>query len=660
MTAPGYGREDIKVALSFATHLALAIDRSQQTEELRRANERATQAHRRLTDAIEAIPEGFALFDADDVLVLCNNRYRELLYPGMEDLVQPGTAFEDVIRNAVARGLIHDAQDAGEAWVQRRLERHRNPGGSIQIQQRESGIWLQISETSTQEGGIVSIYSDVTELKVREEQLREMDQLKSNFLSSVSHELRTPLTSVRGFARLIAKDFDRRIRPLTATDAKLRRYSDRIAGNLKIIQDESDRLTRLINDVLDLSKIESGAIQWRDAVIEVDDMVRRAYNAASGQFNENPKVKAELRVAAGLPKVRIDRDRLVQVIVNLLNNAAKFTDEGVVQLAARAANDDAVEISVTDTGVGIPVEDVARVFDKFHQVTKTDTLEDKPKGTGLGLAISRQIVEHYGGRIWVESEFGKGSRFAFTLPSCVDASETPAVSQPPLRAPTAVPETSAGGAETKRPLILVVDDEANVRAYLTQLMQSAGYGVVAAAGGREALDLARETKPDLITMDLLMPEMDGATAISKLRAERQLAETPIIVISALSERESAGADVSLGKPIDEEAILSSIGILLNTAQIEAGARPSRQEYLVVTVGETRVETPELSKYRGRITYCPAQQLMERLASGFDGMVVIPATAIQRLDLSQILEMKGVRGIVIVERPAGKISGNGTK
>ena len=130
------------------------------------------------------------------------------------------------------------------------------------------------------------------------------------------------------------------------------------------------------------------------------------------------------------------------------------------------------------------------------------------------------------------------------------------------------------------------------------------------------------------------------------------------MISALSEHESAGADVSLSKPIDEEAILTSVGLLLNTVQNEAGASPPPQDYLVVTVGDTVAEIPELSRERGRITYCPAQQLMERLATGFDGMVVLPAAAVQQLELSHILEMKGVRGIVVAEQSTGEILRNG--
>jgi adenylate cyclase len=373
------------------------------------------EARRRLTAAIEAISEGFSLYDAEDRLVLCNSTYRALLYPGIEDIVTPGARFTTIIRRAAEIGLIEDAKDRIDDWIEERLDRHHNPTGP-HIQRRGDGRWVQVNELKTEDGGTVAVYSDITELKKREAELEEMDRLKSNFLSSVSHELRTPLTSVRGFAKLISRDFARRFMPLVGDDAKLQKQANRIGDNLAIIVGEAERLTRLINDVLDISKIESGSTDWREEDIDVAGLVSQAFSAASGQFSDKPTVEARLTIDDDLPALMADRDRLVQVLVNLLNNAAKFTDEGTVELKAGTTEDGWLRFSVSDTGAGIPPEEQEMVFDKFHQVTKSDTLEDKPKGTGLGLTICKQIIEYHGGRIWVESETDIGSEFIFILP----------------------------------------------------------------------------------------------------------------------------------------------------------------------------------------------------------------------------------------------------
>ncbi len=261
------------------------------------------------------------------------------------------------------------------------------------------------------------------ELEEANRRLKELDRLKSGFLSSVSHELRTPLTSVLGFARLIRKDFTKIFIPLAQGETKREKKAGRINENLGIIVREGERLTRLINDVLDLAKIESGRMEWRDEPFASGEAIEHAVQAVSGQFAQNPDVELSINIPEGLPLIKADRDRFMQLIINLLNNAAKFTERGNVCVDAAVRNDGWVEISVNDTGPGIPPEDIYKVFDKFHQVTRNDTLKDKPGGTGLGLAICRQIVERYKGKIWVESVFGKGSRFVFVLPPFITKNE---------------------------------------------------------------------------------------------------------------------------------------------------------------------------------------------------------------------------------------------
>ncbi len=252
------------------------------------------------------------------------------------------------------------------------------------------------------------------ELEDANQRLRELDEMKSAFLSSVSHELRTPLTSILGFSKLLHKEFAKNFLPLAKKEPLLLKKGERIQENLSIISHEGERLTRLINDVLDLNKIESGRMGWRDERLNMAEIVDVAVQSVTGIFAQST-VALVTEIDPGLPIVIADPDRMQQVLINLLNNAAKFTEKGGVTVRAFPRFGQ-VRVEISDTGLGIHTEDQSQIFEKFHQ-TRSDTMEDKPKGTGLGLTICREIIEHYGGRIWVESEISKGSTFIFTLPS---------------------------------------------------------------------------------------------------------------------------------------------------------------------------------------------------------------------------------------------------
>lgn len=244
---------------------------------------------------------------------------------------------------------------------------------------------------------------------------------KSQFLANVSHELRTPLTSVVGFTKIVRKRLDDVVWPaLQATtasaglppDPKLDRAVRQVGENLEIMVAEGDRLTALINDVLDLEKIEAGRMEFRLEPLDLGQVVDQATAATAALF-ETTGLELRREVPSGLPEVLGDRNRLIQVVINLLSNAVKFTPSGSITVRVAAAPEQVV-VSVADTGVGITPEDWDRVFEQFAQ--SGDTLSETPRGTGLGLAICRQIVEQHGGRIWLESEVGVGSTFSFSLP----------------------------------------------------------------------------------------------------------------------------------------------------------------------------------------------------------------------------------------------------
>jgi signal transduction histidine kinase len=249
----------------------------------------------------------------------------------------------------------------------------------------------------------------LAETEAANQRLIAMAQMKTNFTSSVSHELRTPLTSIRGFIKLIRRDMER----LFAGHEDSEKVS-RILDNLNIISGESVRLSILIDDVLDIAKIESGRMAWRDAPTDIADVIRRTEQAIMGEFALRPEIHLAVKIASPLPRLVIDGHRLQQVLLNLLNNSIKFTQAGQVTLCAHQDNN-AIIVEVTDTGIGIRPEDVNRIFEKFQQGS-APVMTDKPRGTGLGLAICKQIVEHYGGQIEVLSTLGHGSRFRVLLP----------------------------------------------------------------------------------------------------------------------------------------------------------------------------------------------------------------------------------------------------
>ena len=399
---------------------------------------------------------------------------------------------------------------------------------------------------------------------------------KSDFLSMVSHELRTPLTSVIGFAKIINKKLDSTIFPeITTEDKKILKAVKQVGDNIDIIVSEGERLTALINDVLDLAKLEAGKIEWKSEPISVAQIIEQAIAATSALF-EAKKLKLFLELEEDLPEIVGDRDRLVQVLINLISNALKFTDKGSVICKVRRT-DNAIALSIIDSGIGIAETDESQVFEQFRQIG--NTLTDRPKGTGLGLPICKQIVEHHGGTIWVESELGKGSNFSFTLPigtgttvelNRIDLDMTVRQIKEPV---VAVPPSRTEQNKT----ILVVDDDAPIRKLLRDQLESEGYIVKEAKDGMDAITQVRKRSPDLIILDVIMPQISGFDVAAILKNNPETREIPIIILSIVGEEERGyrlGADKYLAKPIDTEALLKEIEVLISQ-------RTSTKKVLVV-------------------------------------------------------------------------------
>ena len=261
---------------------------------------------------------------------------------------------------------------------------------------------------------VIERTSDLVEARQLAEAATET---KSRFLSNVSHELRTPLTSVVGFSKLISKRLNDVVFPAVdaSDDPKLERAMRQVTDNLAIIVEEGDRLTALINETLDLAKIEAGRMEWRSEPVDIGDVIDRATAATASLLRPDSGPKLVVEIEPDLPSITGDRDRLIQVVINLISNAVKFTTDGSITIVAwLEIEPGAVHVAVSDTGTGIAEADQAKVFEPFAQAGHTGG--DRPAGTGLGLPICREIVEHHGGRIWVQSRLGAGSTFQFTLP----------------------------------------------------------------------------------------------------------------------------------------------------------------------------------------------------------------------------------------------------
>ncbi|HEU5052770.1 MAG TPA: GAF domain-containing protein, partial [Hanamia sp.] len=415
------------------------------------------------------------------------------------------------------------------------------------------------------------LFEDVEQAKKEAEKASKVaekaNEAKSAFLSTVSHELRTPLTSVLGFAKIINKRLNDKIFPLISdTDPKTEKTVNQVNENLQVVISEGERLTHLINDVLDLAKIEAGRMEWNQEDVSLPEVVERAISATTSLF-EQKNIRLVKKIDPGVPHIIGDTDKLIQVVINLFSNAVKFTEKGEVTCHV-SQKDNEVIVSVKDTGIGIAPGDYGAVFEQFKQVGG-DTLTDKPKGTGLGLPICKEIVEHHGGRIWVESEVGKGSTFSFAIPFV--NSETGQLQRKPihlddlvkqLKEQMAFSDIKSNGSNSR---ILVVDDDDSIRSLLEQELSEAGYLIEQARDGKEALECIRKNRPDLVILDVMMPEMNGFDVAAILKNDPQTMDIPIIILSIVQDKSRGfriGVDRYLTKPIDTAELFAEVGNLL--------------------------------------------------------------------------------------------------
>jgi PAS domain S-box-containing protein len=490
------------------------------------------EARTRLTDAIETISEGFSLYDAEDKLILCNSRYREL-FKSHADMFVPGTTFETILRTAVERGLVKDAEGRREAWIAERLARHR-AASEMHIQRRTDGRWIRVSERKTASGGVVAIYADITELKQREAELAaardaadEANRTKSSFLANMSHELRTPLNAIIGYSEILQED---------AADKGDKGPID----DLQKIESAGRHLLGLINNILDLSKIEAGKMDVFIEPIDIQALLEEVLSIVKPLADKSENV-IKVVCPADIGSFHSDQTKAKQCLLNLLSNANKFTTRGTLTVTVAREGGPQVRFCVSDTGVGMTKEQLGRLFQAFSQSDVSTT--KRFGGTGLGLAITKHFCTMLGGDVAVESTLGMGSTFIIRLP---DQGVAPDAME--LLAPVA-----ADGRAT----VLVVDDDAQVLNLLAKTLEKEGYRVLLARNGVQALALARKHRPQAITLDVLMPQMDGWRTLKELKADVELRDVPVIMVTVLNERGMAiplGAADFMTKPIDRQRL----------------------------------------------------------------------------------------------------------
>ena len=488
------------------------------------------------------------------------------------------------------------------------------------------------------------------EIEDKGRQLEIASTHKSQFLANMSHELRTPMNAIIGVGEMLLED------------ARDLGHADEVEPLERILR-AARHLLALINDILDLSKIEAGRMELHLESFAIASLVEDVASTVRPMADAN-RNRLRVECPADLGALRADVTRVRQALLNLASNAVKFTSDGEVTLAASretGVGGEVIRLRVTDTGIGLTPDQMARLFQDFTQADASTTR--KYGGTGLGLAISRRFCRMMGGDITVESEPERGSTFTITLPALV----TPAEPGDGVAAPSARTRPAATAA---RPII-VIDDDPTVRALRTRHLEREGFAVVTAAGGVEGLSRARQDRPSVITLDVMMPDLDGWTVLAALKGDPDLAGIPVVLVTIVDERQrgyALGAVEYLVKPIERErlvALLRSLGGKVGTLLLVEDDEPTRAAMRQALAGEgwTVVEAEHGRAALGRLAEAqPDAIVLDLVMPEMDGFELvaelrrhpawrtIPVLVVTALDLSDA-DRRRLNGAV--ERVIGK-------
>ena len=513
---------------------------------LREQNETLASVNHRFEAVMNAANDGIAMLDPGGCFVLANRRFGELL--GTRAPLLLHRTLEEA-RPLLIDRLSHQLSALAPAETRAVAE-------EIIALDAPDRRFLQfytapvIGEDGQEVIGRIIALRDIT----RE---RELDKMKTDFISVVSHELRTPLTSIKGYTDLLLSGMAGETSALQAEF-------------LGIIDLSTTRLSNLINDILDISRIESGTLQIKHEPIDyrriVADTLRLMKAAADAKV-----ISMDAALPESIPPVRGDADKVTQVLTNLVSNAIKYTPEGGwVKVSLEVTGETSVTTCVADSGIGVAPEDQAKLFQRFFRADNTSTRE--AGGTGLGLVIAKTLIELMGGAIWLESEPGRGSRFSFTLPLFLETGNAPAP------APVALPERGIG-------LVLIVDDDAYVRSLIRHALHRRGYGTLEAANCTEAQQKARLHKPDAVVLDVMLPERDGLRTLHALKHDRATASIPLVALSVLGDPARGDLTVGAFSFLQKPLLAVDLPVLVASA---FGIRPEQTQVLVVCGPETAV------------------------------------------------------------------------
>jgi hypothetical protein len=518
-----FGPEDLRLLDLFAPQAAIAIENAQ----LFSARQRYFE------DLVVNNPVAIVNLDREFRITSCNPAFEKMFGYTADEVI--GINLDELVQTEVTRA-------EGKAYTEQTMagkkavgigQRRRKDGSLVDVE--IASIPVMVGEEMV---GMLALYHDISELLQARREAEGASRSKSQFLANMSHELRTPLNAIIGYSEMLVEE---------AEDAG----NEAMLADLGKIHSAGRHLLSLINDILDLSKIEAGKMELYVEEFALGPVIEDVVSTAQ-PLAEKSGARLEASGMDDLGTMRSDVTRIRQILLNLLSNAYKFTQGGTVRLAvAREEREggDWLRFVVSDDGIGMSPDQLERLFQAFTQASASTSA--RFGGTGLGLAISRQFCRMMGGDIEVESEEGAGSTFTVRLPAVT---------------PTRVPDAAAGHAAAEgeeTPLgsaagtVLVVDDEPTARELMARHLRRAGYQVVEAADGRAGLAAARASRPDVITLDVLMPQMDGWAVLKELKSDPTLADIPVIMATITDERNlgiALGASEYLTKPIDRERL----------------------------------------------------------------------------------------------------------
>ena len=435
------------------------------------------------------------------------------------------------LQHLVSRPILDLARTAHAVTETEDYSRRAATGGDDEIGLLGSALNEMLEQIQHRDGA----------LRVARDRAEDANRAKSTFLANMSHELRTPLNAIIGYSEMLAED---------AQDAG----QEATVADLKKIHSAGKHLLSLINDVLDLSKIEAGKMELLLEDFELRQAIDDVVSTVRPLVEQNANL-LDVECDPDLGRVHADVTRVRQVLFNLLSNACKFTERGRIGLVVRReheAGGDMIRFAVSDTGIGMSGEQVGKLFEAFTQADASTTR--KYGGTGLGLVISRRLCQMMGGDISVASTLGEGTTFTAHMPAEVVDKRT-------VSGVTTVEPAVADDADVAGPGIVVIDDDPAARELLVRTLTKEGFQVRAAAGGEEGLALVRARAPEAITLDLMMPGMDGWAVLQELKADPATADIPVIMLTMTDQQQmgfALGASDFLAKPIDPDRLVSSI------------------------------------------------------------------------------------------------------